>query len=148
MAAEAEAGGDGSGDGDFAGAVGDVIEVAVRVGMGVVDGGRQDTGPEREGQGDGFDGAGGADEVADHRFDGGEGQAAGVFAEHSFDGLCLHDVVEARAGAVGVDVIDIVGIDAGFAQGPFDGAGGPFASGSGLVMPQASKLLPRPKTSA
>ena len=42
------------------------VAVAVGVGVGEVDGRRQDALLEGQGEGDGLDGAGGADQVADH----------------------------------------------------------------------------------
>ena len=52
------------------------------------------------------DGPGSPDQVTDHRFDGGQGQMPGPLPEDAFHGGRLHDVIQARAGAVGVDVID------------------------------------------
>jgi hypothetical protein len=71
LAAEAEAGRDGRPHGHGAGAVGDVVEVALGVGVGVVDGRRHDPVVKRQRQRGRLHRAGGADQVAHHRLDGG-----------------------------------------------------------------------------
>jgi len=49
-----------------------------------------------------------------------------MFAEDAFERLGFVDVAEWRAGGVGVDVVDIAGIDLGVAQRTLDRAGGRF----------------------
>ena len=46
-----------------------------------------------------------------------------MIAEGGFDGLGFGDVAERRAGAVGVDVLHVLGIDVGVAQGELHGHG-------------------------
>ena len=87
---------------------------------------------QRQRQGHRLHRAGRADQMADHRLDRRQRQRLGPLAEDALDGRRFHQVVEPRAGAVGVDVIDVVTIDAGLAQGLGDGPGGAAASGIGL----------------
>ena len=49
----------------------------------------------------------------------------GVLAEDFLDRPRLRLVAQRRAGAVGVDVLDVVGIEPGIAQGRPHGHGGP-----------------------
>src|SRR5262249_34655673 len=66
VAAEAETVGDGAADAHLAGGVGDVIEVAIRVGRLVVNGRVDDAGAQRLDAGDQLDAAAGAEQVAGH----------------------------------------------------------------------------------
>ena len=63
LAAKAKGIGKARADGNFAGGVGHIVEVAVGVGMGVVDGRRHDPIPNGQHAGDEFYGAGGSDQV-------------------------------------------------------------------------------------
>src|SRR6185436_4391912 len=76
--AEAEGVGQGRLDLDPAGAVGDVVEVALRVGLVDVDGGREDAARERERGVRGLDRARRAETVPRHRLRGADGDARGV----------------------------------------------------------------------
>ena len=51
--------------------------------------------------------------MADHALGAADGQLAGVVAEDLLDGQGLGGVAQLGAGAVGVDVIDVVGIECG-----------------------------------
>ena len=64
----------------------------------------------------GLDGAGRAEAVADHRLERGHRHAASPLAEHAAEAARLGDVVLRRRRPVRVDVIDLVGVDAGVAQ--------------------------------
>src|SRR5262249_192278 len=109
--------------------VGDVIEVAFRVGEGVVGGGGDDAVAHGEDAGDEFDGSGGGDEVAHHGFDGADGDVFGVVAEDAFDGVGFGGVVFLGAGAGCVDVMDVARGHFGVAKGFPDGDHGSAAVG-------------------
>src|SRR5438132_13318666 len=81
VAAEAEGVGHGGADGDAAGGVGDVVEIALGVRVLVVDGGGDDAIADRLDAEDGLDGAGGAKEVAGHRLGRADGDTVGVVAK-------------------------------------------------------------------
>ena len=73
----------------------------------------------------------------------------GVVAEDLLDRLRLGHVAQLGAGAVGVDVLDVVGVAAGVAQGAARiASAAPAPSGCGAVMWWASAVLPQPSTSA
>ena len=57
---------------EFARRVRHIVEVALWIGMRLVDRGRNHPGVEGEGQSHGFHGSRSPDQVADHRFDGGQ----------------------------------------------------------------------------
>src|SRR5690606_29086302 len=63
-----------------------------------------------------LDAAGGTEQVAGHGLGGGHRELAGVVAEGALDGNGLALVAHLRGSAVGVDVIDVLGIDAGVGQ--------------------------------
>src|SRR5690606_2628264 len=60
-----------------------------------------------------------------------DGDPAGCFAEDALDGESLEFVVVGGAGAVGVDVVHLVGGDAGGAEGAGHGHAEAFAFGVG-----------------
>ena len=132
MAAEAE--GVVERDTDFLlpGGVGDVVEVALGVGIVEIDGGRGYRIADGEGADGGLDGAGGTEEVAGHGLTGTDKEAVlCVSAKEGLYRLGLADVADAGRGAVRVDVIDFVGVDAAFIEGHFHAADGSFALGEG-----------------
>ncbi len=65
----------------------------------------------------GLEGARGADQVADHRLLRAHRDRSAPVAEDALDGDGLHQVVEPGAGAVGVDVVDVGGVDLRLAEG-------------------------------
>ena len=92
----------------LAGGVGDVVEVALVVGVVEVERGRDDAVVDGHGADDQLDAAGGAQQVAGGALGGGDHQAVvGVVAEGLLDGLGLGQVAQFGAGAVGVDVVDV-----------------------------------------
>ena len=97
--------------------VGHIIEVALGVGDFLVDGGMEYLVPDAQGHDTGFDGTGRAKEVPDHGFGGTDCQLAGVFSENGTNRRRLGPVVRRRRGSVCVDVVDVLGSDAGPAQG-------------------------------
>ncbi len=124
MAAEAEGVGHGVLDVGAAGDVGDVVEVALGVRFVVVDGWGELGVLEGEGGDDEFDAAGGAEGMAEGGFGGADLDGFGGGAKDFFDGLGFGEVAEFGGGAVGVDVVDLIRIDFGFAEGFFHGGGG------------------------
>ena len=110
MAAESEGiVGDGE-NFDFAGLVGCVVEVAVRIRILVVDGRRHKVGLKCLAADGHFDCAGGTEHVAGSALGGADNEAAGVIAKNVFDGLGLADIALWGGGAVGVDVGDVFGV--------------------------------------
>ena len=93
-----------------------VIEVEALVGLLVAQRGRRDPVAQGEDGRDGLDGAGGAEQVPDRRLGRGHGDLPRAVAERQLDRLRLRAVVERRRGAVGVDVVDVGGRDAGALQ--------------------------------
>ena len=93
------------------------IEVAFRVGGLVIDRGRNDPGLDRFQAENAFQCAGGAERVADGAFGAADGNLPGGLAERFFDCKGLVFVIESSAGAVRVDVIDLIGTDAGVPHG-------------------------------
>src|SRR5580704_15307651 len=116
-AAEAEGIGEGVGDFGFTGDIGNVVEVAGRVGLFVIGGGRHDLVTECEDADAGFEAAGAAEQVAGHGFRGADGNFFGAVAEDAFERGGFDGVADGSGGAVSVDVADVVGGDAGIFQG-------------------------------
>jgi len=132
VAAEAEGVVQGYADFLLAGDVGDVVEVALGVGVVEIDGGGDQRIADGHGAGGGLYGAGCAQEVAGHRFAGADYEAVfGVVAEDGFDGFGLADVADSGRGAVSVDVIDVVVVDAGPIEGHAHAADRALAFGEG-----------------
>ena len=98
--------------------------------------GGHDAGLDGLGADDHFHRARRAEHVAGGAFGGTDGQLAGVVAEDRLDRLGLRDVALGGGGAVGVDVGDVLGVQAGVAQGHLHAAGGAFAfrGGGGHVI--------------
>ena len=96
VAAEAEAVGDGVADAGLAGAVGDVVEVAVGVGVVEVDGRVDDPGLDGQAQAISSTPPLAPEQVADHALGAADGQLAGVVAEDLLDGLGLGHVAQRR----------------------------------------------------
>ncbi len=73
----------------------------------------------------------------------------GVVAEDLLDRLRLGLVAQLGAGAVGVDVLHVVGVEPGVAAGPAAWPGRRRCrQGCGAVMWWASAVLPQPSNSA
>ena len=116
----------------MAGGVGCVVEVALGVGLVEVDGGGYDSVLECEGADDELDGAGGAEHVAVHGLGAADDGAACLFlAEGFLDGGRLALVVEWCAGAVGVDVEVLAGLEGGLFECEAHGFGGAASLGVG-----------------
>src|ERR1700722_13557153 len=106
--------------------IGDVIEVTFGIRFVVIRGGRQNAVMQREYGGNGLERAGGAEGVAVHRFRGADADFVGVCAEDIADGTAFHWIVAGGAGAVGVDVADVLGGEAGLLERAAPRAGWPL----------------------
>ncbi len=115
----------------FAGRVGDDVEVALGVGVLVIDGGGHDPGLDGLGADGHFDGAGGTEHVAGGAFGGADGQFAGVVTEDRLDGLGFADIALGGGSAVGVDVADLLGVEFSVLEAHAHTADGAFALGGG-----------------
>src|SRR5690606_20081665 len=87
-----------------------------------IDGGRGDVVADGEQREDRFHRTGGAKEVSDGGFGGAHHHVGGRIAQKAGDGAQLDLVAERRRGAVGVDVVDIGGGNAGALDGGGHGA--------------------------
>ena len=63
-----------------------------------------------------LDTPGATEQMACHRFGGIDHNPAGVIAQRQLNGVGLIDITERRGRAVGIDVVDLVGVDAGIDQ--------------------------------
>src|SRR3989304_5062079 len=97
--------------------MGNIVQVAVRVGMVQVDGGWDYPLLNREDTEDSLYSTGGPQEMAGHGFGGAHRQSVGVGPENRFDGFGLHFIVEGGGSAVGIDVIHLFGLEASVPQG-------------------------------
>src|SRR5207248_2891109 len=122
LPAEAEAIAQDMIDAFFAGGVGDVVEVAIRVGCFVIDRRRDDAAANGHDAGDQFGSAGGGDQVAEHALAAGDRNLAGLLAEDLFDGQGFNAIIDLGAGAVGVDITDIVCAEPAIGKRPPNGS--------------------------
>src|ERR1035438_4775132 len=113
--------------------VGNHVEVALRVGFVEIGGGRKDAVAKGHDGRQTFQSGGGAQRVAVHALGGTNRQILDAGTENGVDGGGFGDIVGQRAGAVGVDVADLLGGEPGVAQGGAHGAGGAFGRGLGDV---------------
>ncbi|EGJ77608.1 putative 3-oxoacyl-ACP synthase I [Streptomyces sp. Tu6071] len=113
------------------GFVGYAVDRALGVGGAVVDGGRDEAVPQRQGARGRGEGAGRAHGVADHRLD--RDGARQVLAEDLPDRADLGHVVGPRAGAVRGDEVDVRGLDPGVAVRGGDAARDGVAVGGDRV---------------
>src|SRR3970040_128390 len=112
--------------------VGDVVEVALRIGMLVVDRWRDGTTVDRQHASNELHRPGRAEQVAHHGLRGTHGYLPGARAEHLLDGQRFGAVVVRGAGAVGVDVVDLVWGHPRVRQSVAHAAGGAVGLGVGL----------------
>ncbi len=105
----------------------DEVHRELRLRVADVDGGRREAFADREDREDGLHGPGAAEEVTGHRLGGGHQHG---LAAHAGDGLGLHQVAGRGGGGVGVDVGDVVALDAGVGHGEAHRA---LLAGSGRV---------------
>src|SRR5205085_12017049 len=85
----------------------DIIQIAFRIWLREIHRGRENLIANRQYAGDKFHRAGGGDEVAHHSLDAADRDVFGMLTEDLLDGAGFVAVVLARAGTVGVDVLDI-----------------------------------------
>src|SRR3989344_771401 len=116
-AAKTEGVGDGDVDFHLAHRVRHVIQIAFRVGRGEIGRGWRDLVAHRERRVDRLDAAGRAQQVAGHGFGRTHSQLARVTAKGGLDRERLGAVSQRRRSTVGVDVLHLVGIQPGVAQG-------------------------------
>ncbi len=116
MAAKTEAVAHGNRDFSVARFVGDEIQIAPFIGIVQVDRRRDEIALDRQSRDDGFNAAAGAQEMAQFALGLTDGDALGVVAEGGLDCLGLGEISQRCAGAVGVDVIDVIGAERGIAQ--------------------------------
>ena len=133
--ATAEAEGVASGDvhAAAAGCVGNVVEVAVGILKLVINGRRQDVIANSEATGGNLGGATSALQVAKGRFSGTDWQLVGVVTENFFDNDGFGFIAKRSGGAVGVEIIHLVGPNTGMSERELHGAGALFASGIGVA---------------
>ena len=90
----------------------DVVEIALRILVEQIRGRRRDLIADREHREDRLDAAGGAEQCPVIDFVDLTASLLRVIAERALDRDALGDVAERRRGAVRVDVVDVVGVDA------------------------------------
>ena len=111
------------------GFVGDQAEVDV--GVVEIDRGRDRLVPHRGQTGQGLERAGGGEHVAGQALGRGDGNAIGVVAQDEAEDRGLGRVADRRAGGMGVDVVDLAGLDPRVGQGLAHGGGGRGRVGAG-----------------
>lgn len=131
MAAEAEAVDDGDFDFVVAGVVRDVVEIATFAGVIQVDGAMHFAVLDAEGTDNHGESAAGAKGVAGHALGGVDGNLVSMAAQHVLDGHGFAEVAQGCTGSVGIDVVDIGGIEPGVFEGEVDGLAGAAAIGAG-----------------
>src|SRR5487761_1041575 len=109
--------------------VGDVVEVAVRVGLIQVDRGREQPTVQGQHAGRGLDRAGRAEQVAVHGLGGADGELLRVLAEHCLDRLGLGYIAELGRGSVRVDIVHVGQLDPALLERPAHGADRALALG-------------------
>ena len=83
--------------------------------------------------GQGLEGAGGGEHVAGEALGRGDGNPVGVVAQDEPEHGRLGGVADRRARGVGIDVVDVAGLDARVGQGPAHGGGRRRGSGLGIT---------------
>src|SRR3972149_2937194 len=126
-AAEAEGVREGGLDLQLPRRVRDIVEVALGVRRGVVNGRGQHAVVEREGSKDSLYAASGTEEVPCHALGRAYGELFGVLSEDRLYGHGLVEVVIIGRRAVGVDVADVLGVEARALQGHLHAPGSALA---------------------
>ena len=124
------------------GHVRDVVEVAIRVGVVEIDGWGKHAVADGQEADDRLDAAGRGDQVAHHALGAGDRHLVGRLAEGPLDRQGLDRVVDRSAGAVGVDVVDVVRGDPGVARASRMQAMAPRPSSWLSVIRKASAVEP------
>src|SRR5215207_4154392 len=95
----------------------DVVEVALRIRVRVVDRRRKNPVADRERAHDRLDSARGTEHVTHHRLGRGNGELVRVVAEYLLDRLGLRQIAEGSGRAVSIDVVDLLRRQAGSVEG-------------------------------
>src|SRR5581483_10915005 len=90
-----------------------IVEIALRIGEFVIDGGRRDLIANGQNREAGLESTGPAEQVPRHGLGGTHCELVGVIAEASFNGQRLDLIANFGGGAVRVDVLDLLAADAG-----------------------------------
>ena len=106
-----------------AGDGGHVVQVALRVGVLQVDGGRDNALVDGEHGRQGRQGAGAPQQVPHHGLGRADGHTVGMLPQGPLDGQRLGHVVQGGAGAVGDDVVHLLRLQSGRSQGAAHGPG-------------------------
>ena len=136
MTAKAEAVRHHVGERFASGFVGNVVEIAVGIGVFEVDRGGHDLTLEGQDRDHELDPTRGPQEVSQLALGARDRDAAGFAVEDGLDCDGFGLVAQRSAGAVGVDVVNLAGVEAGVLQGELHGASRapPFRVGSGHVV--------------
>src|SRR5271170_6853831 len=111
-AAEAEGIRERVGNFRFARVIGNVIEVALRVGFFVIYGGRHDLVAKSQHADAGFEASGAAEQMTGHGFRRADGYFFGARAEDAFERFGFDGVADGRGSAVRIHVADVIGRNA------------------------------------
>ncbi len=111
--------------------VGDEVGRTMAARSGEAERGREEAARHRQDRGDDLEDARGAEGVAEVALERADGEALGVRAEDALEGAPLGEIVGLRPGAVGVEVADLRGRDAGVVERGAEGAGDAEAGGIG-----------------
>src|SRR5713101_6602483 len=109
------------------GRVGHIIEIASRVLVKQVRGRGRDLIANREHRENRLHSSGRTEQVPGHGFRRADCKLPCMIAEAAFDRYGLGEIAQRCRGSVGVDVVDVLAIESGVAQGVFHAAGGPFS---------------------
>src|ERR1022692_4051800 len=93
-----------------------VIQIAFRIGILLVDGGRHDAVFDREHGKHRFNRAGRAERMSRHRFGRADPDLRRALAENLLDRLRLGDIALRRRSAVRIDIVDLVGVEVAVPQ--------------------------------
>ena len=88
--------------------IGNVVQIAVGVGLFVIDRGWEPAIANGQQTNDQFGGSSRCNEMPHHALCAGNGDLIGPWSKHFFDGDGFHAIVDARACAVRVDVADLL----------------------------------------
>jgi hypothetical protein len=97
--------------------VGDIVEVALGIGKFVIDRRRQDTIANGQQADDQFRRTCSGDEMPHHTLSAGDRKFIGVIAEDFFDGQRFDLIIDRRTGPMGIDIINVFGIQTGITEG-------------------------------
>src|SRR5437762_2183422 len=111
QAAERERIGNRHADGLLARRVGNIFQVALGIGCGIVGGGQNHPTLDRERRSHQLNRSRRSHSVPVHGFGRADSERASVPAKDLLDRLRLRHVVQSRPGAMGIDVIDLLGVD-------------------------------------